>query len=217
MAEKKTTKKTALSNKTVTSEPKFPYTKTPGSLRRLLQEIPTKPKPPKFNKDTLQAWGYMNSNDQYNIRVLKAVGLVSPSNETTSVYAEFMSPETGALVLGKEVKKVYEQLFDTVSEPEKASDEELRRFFNVHSGGSDETLRLQMQTFKALASHATFGESDALEGAVGGVHGGRLQGGNKGGPTININLHIHLPENKTKLEYEAIIDRIAASIYGQDT
>jgi hypothetical protein len=41
--------KTALDSGT----PKFPYTTEPKSLRRLLAEIPKRPKPPKVSMDTL--------------------------------------------------------------------------------------------------------------------------------------------------------------------
>lgn len=207
--------------KGVNGEPKFPYTLTPSSLRKLLGEIPNRTKPPKLNRDTLKAWGYMNTNDQYNLRVLKSIGLISEStNEPTQMYTDFMSPTTGPIILGKALQSVYAKLFETVLEPAKASNEDLKRFFNVYSGGSEETIRLQMETFKALASYATFGSSDVLERpdlALGNLeHSSPASINRRAEPSLNISLHIHLPENKTKTEYEAIIDRIAEKIFKTD-
>ncbi|HEV7702276.1 MAG TPA: DUF5343 domain-containing protein [Candidatus Paceibacterota bacterium] len=222
MKNKKSIKTKSLRTKkeSITSEPKFPYTLTPASLRKLLDLIPNSPKPTKVNKDTLKAWGFMNSNDSYNIRVLKAVGMIDSSNAPTQLYIDFMSPVSGPAALGKEIRKVYSKLFETSNDPANASNEDLKRFFNVHSGGAEETLRLQMETFKALASYATFGASDALEnpsaGGTAGSNGSGQVSSQKlpqNGPAINIDLHIHLPENKTKAEYEAIIDRIGEAIY----
>ena len=62
------------------SKPKFPYTTKPSSLRRLLQEIPKKPKPPKFDQDLLRSWGFTDANDYSMVRVLKAVGLLGSNN-----------------------------------------------------------------------------------------------------------------------------------------
>jgi len=222
MNKKKPIKNTTLKAKkeSITSEPKFPYTLTPASLRKLLDLIPNSPKPTKVNKETLQTWGFMNSNDSYNIRVLKAVGMIDSSNVPTQVYIDFMSPTTGPAALGQEIRKVYSKLFETNNDPAHAPNEDLKRFFNVHSGGAEETLRLQMETFKALASYATFGASDTLENpgigsAPGSNTNGQMSSKNlpQNGPITNINLHIHLPENKTKADYEAIIDRIGEAIY----
>ena len=52
------------------SKPKFPYTTKPASLRKLLQEIPRKPKPPKIDKELLLGWGYRDANDHSVVRVL---------------------------------------------------------------------------------------------------------------------------------------------------
>jgi hypothetical protein len=63
--------------------PKFPYTTKPASLRRLLKDIPKKPKPPKFDMDLLRSWGFSDKNDHSMLRVLKAVNLLNDKNEPT--------------------------------------------------------------------------------------------------------------------------------------
>jgi hypothetical protein len=100
-----------------------------------------------------------------------------------------------------------------VTSPEKAQNEELRSFFNINSGGSESTIKFQIDTFKALASYATFGETDPLDQKEDAQNGG--QGTNNYGniPTIRIDLHIHLPENKTKADYDAIIESLANHLY----
>ncbi|MCI0532049.1 MAG: DUF5343 domain-containing protein, partial [candidate division Zixibacteria bacterium] len=94
LVQKENGKKTAAdaSSSRVTSIPKFPYATTPNALRKFLQLVPQKPKPPKVNINTLQAWGLKNTNDKSIIRVLKALGLVDSNNEPTERYTEFMLP-----------------------------------------------------------------------------------------------------------------------------
>src|SRR5438128_8417524 len=72
------------------TQPKFPYTTKPASLRRLLKEIPKKPRPPKFDMDLLRSWGFSDANDYSMLRVLTAVNLLNDKNEPTELYGRFM-------------------------------------------------------------------------------------------------------------------------------
>ena len=68
-----------------TSQPRFPYTNKPGSLRRFLKEVPKRPKPDKLNGEMLRSWGFGDTNDQSILRVLKALRVLNDQNEPTSV------------------------------------------------------------------------------------------------------------------------------------
>lgn len=195
-------------------DPKYPYSLTPNSLRRFLGMIPNKPRPPKITGETLKVWGFKNTNDASVLRVLKKLDLLSSAGEPTNYYAEFMKMDTGPAALGYRVRVVYAALFNNVANPEKATNEDLKNFFNIHSGGADETIRLQIETFKALAAYATFGESDPLTPESPPVTGDSTSGGiGAQGPAVRIDLHIHLPENKTKSDYDAILESIAHHLY----
>src|SRR5438132_3472218 len=74
------------------TQPKFPYSNKPNSLRKFLEQIPKRPKPAKVNADTLKGWGLKDSNDYSIIRVLKALGLVGSNGEPTEAYITFMTP-----------------------------------------------------------------------------------------------------------------------------
>lgn len=192
----------------------FPYTTKPNSLRRFLELAPKKPKPPKIIGDTLKVWGFKDGNDASILRVLKKLELLSSGGETTDYYAEFMKQGTGPEALGQRVKIVYETLFQNVPNPEKASNEDLRNFFNIHSGGSEGTIKYQIETFKALADHSSFNGAGAgtekSENSVGDSPSGS---GTMQEPEIRIDLHIHLPEGGSKTDYESIIENIARHLY----
>jgi hypothetical protein len=203
---------------TPATEAKFPYTNRPASLRRMLKEIPQKPKPPKVNQELLKSWGFRDNNDYTNLRVLKSLGLLSPANEPTDVYTKFMSLGTGAQILGAEIRRVYAPLFAASHKPYDESAENLKNLFNIHSGGG--TIDLQIQTFKALCESATFdGATPApITGAGAGptpAAGGASTTSAGGQPVVNINLHIHLPENKTRRDYETMIEDIGRYIFGR--
>lgn len=200
-------------------EPKFPYTTKPASLRKFLQVVPTKPKPPKVVSTTLKTWGFTDSNDTSILRVLKTVGLLGGGGEPTDLYAAFMKTDTGPAALGAAVKQAYKELFEHVTDPEKAKSEELASFFRIHSGGAPATISLQAATFKALADSARFD-------SIGGIPEGHgppalvanppgTRGNSSGAPAFHMDLHIHLPENKSRADYDLIFSSIAEHILGK--
>jgi len=202
-----------------TNQPKFPYTTQPKALRRLLGEIPKRPKPPKITLETLKTWSVSSTNDTSPISVLKKLGLLGQAGEPTSLYAEFMKTGSGPAVLGERIRDVYRILFENSHAPQGEPDDELKKLFHIHSGGGDDAMRYQIQTFKALSEYASFGSvpGGAAPAAVAGGAGTAV-GGVQGGhalPPIQVDLHIHLPENKTTRDYEAIIQDIAKYIYGR--
>lgn len=133
-----------------------------------------------------------------------------------------MKTGTGPTVLAERLKDTYRVLFENAHSPQSEPDEELRKLFHIHSGGGDEAMRLQIQTFKALSEYANFSV------LTGNVHSGIGTGTSTTGqtfagkvgdqqlPPIQVDLHIHLPENKTTRDYEAIIQDIAKYIYGRN-
>jgi len=205
------------------TEPKFPYTNKPASLRRILKEIPNKPKPDKIDKNLLRSWGFNDSNDYSLVRVLKAVDLINDSNQPTERYAHFMHPDDGGKSLGSEVRRVYAPLFQASHTPHTENAEKLKTLFNIHSGGGEATMEFQIGTFKALAENSNLSAEIPAGPNPGAIHPGGREGvihhqtsGVNQGPVVNINLHIHLPENKTRRDYEDIIEDIGRYIFGRN-
>jgi hypothetical protein len=133
-------------------------------------------------------------------------------------YIEFMKTGTGPGVLAIRLRDVYRPLFEAAHAPQNEPDDELRKLFHIHTGGGDDVMRLQIQTFKALADQANFADTAIPDGKdVGGSSAVSKLSANTDGPLppVQIALHIHLPENKTTRDYEAIIQDIAKYIYGR--
>ena len=162
---KRPKKNTDVESKTVTSEPKFPYTITPNSLRKFLKLVPDKPRPTSVNHALLKSWGLLDTNAHSVIRVLKKVGLVKENNEPSDDYTTFMDPKAGPAMLGVRIRSVYAPLFQASKSPHKDDDPDLRRLFNIHSGGSAATLNYQIATLRVLAEFATF-ETDVVNAAT---------------------------------------------------
>ncbi len=222
-SKKKAAKRAAKKKPVSTSSPKLPYTVTPNALRKFLKFVPEKPKPEKVNNELLSAWELGGNNANSIIRVLKAIGLVSSANDPTEDYELFMHRQGGPQHLANLVRVTYRPLFNASHNPHQESDDSLKNLFNIHSGGSEATLQHQIATFKTLCEFADF-SSAIPEGAVessaavlsdtGAAQAGSSGIGNSGGATIHIDLHIHLPENKSARDYQAIFEDIGRYIYG---
>jgi hypothetical protein len=221
MPQKKNTQ-LRLGSAQTTSAPKFPYTTRPAALRKFLAEVPRRPRPPKINQDLLASWEIRGNDATTVTRVLKALNLVSTSNEPTDAYTAFMHAGTGPSVLAHRIRETYTPLFNASLEPYKESQDTLRNLFNIHSGGAPATIEYQIQTFKALCENADFAATSsptanailtppgaptttAPSGSTGTLFDG--QG------AVHIDLHIHLPENKNSRDYQYIIQDIARFIY----
>lgn len=212
-------KKTTAVASSVTSKPKFPYTTKPNSLRKFFELIPDKPKPPKVNAETLRAWELRDTNDQTIIRVLKSLDFVDSSNQPTNKYVEFMSRENGPAVLASAIRDVWAPLFDHSHEPHRENDQTLRNYFNIHSGGGDQAMSFQVQTFKAACDHADFSKTTTKTPSTltSTTPASETRTPQPAGSAIHIDLHIHLPENKSRRDYEYIFEDIARYIFGRDT
>jgi hypothetical protein len=205
------------------STPKFPYTTKPSSLRKFLAMVPQKPKPGKINSTLIKSWGFKDTNDATMIRVLKAVGLVGADNTPTPDYIAFMHKGTGPGHLAQKVRELYPALFEASHSPHTEPTASLENLFNIHSGGATGTIAQQMQTFKALCDHADFSGSVSPPAATSIVSTTERKeisgkaGTASNGPTIHIDLHIHLPGNKSRRDYEYMFEDIARYIYGRAT
>ena len=183
--------------------------------------IPQKPRPAKIDQTLLKSWGFTDSNDYSMIRVLKAVGLVGADNTPSPDYIAFMHKGTGPTHLAHKIRQLYPALFNASHNPHKEPNDALENLFNIHSGGGSATMALQIQSFKALCDHADFsGNAAPSAAAFTGISGGAKKfavtgGAASGTPTIHIDLHIHLPGNKTRRDYEYMFEDIARYIYGR--
>ncbi len=207
------------SSSSVTSNPKFPYSTTPNSIRKFLELVPRKPRPTKVNGETLRAWGLRNTNDQTIIRVLKALGLVTSNNEPTERYTEFMTPEKGPSVLAGAIKEVWAPIFDHSHEPHREDESTLRNYFHIYSGGGERAIQYQIQTYKAVCDYADF-KGEAPKAPIKSVaatgQAVKAEVAGNGNAAIHIDLHIHLPENKSRRDYEYIFEDIARYIFGRE-
>lgn len=212
----------------INTQPVFPYCDRPGALRRFLGEVPRRPRPLKVNGEYLSGLRMGGSANATLVRVLKTLGFVNEHNQPTELYAGFMHAGTGPAIMAKQVRATYPQLFAAHHRPDREPNDSLRNLFNIHSGGAERTIELQIQTFRALCENANFDSTGMLVSApVSGVIATRQGSDGANGAASNrvavdvstnafpvhIDLHIHLPPGKSARDYQYIIQDIARYLY----
>jgi hypothetical protein len=210
------------------TQPAFPYCDRPGTLRRFLGEVPRRPRPLKVNGEYLSGLRMGGNANATLVRVLKALGFVNEHNQPTELYAGFMHAGTGPAIMAKQVRATYPQLFAAHHRPDREPNDSLRNLFNIHSGGAERTIDLQIQTFRALCENADFDATGAFVSApaAGSVAMNQDAGGSNGTGSnrvttdvstnalaVHIDLHIHLPPGKSARDYQYIIQDIARYLY----
>lgn len=223
MAKKRASAKSASKRAPAATPPKYPYTTRPSALRKFLKLVPEKPKPARVDATHLKGWGIGDTNALTMIRVLKRLGLVAANGAPTQDYETFMRLDAGPAMLGRKLRETYPEIFSASNAPHKEDDDSLRRLFNIHTGGSETVIQQQLQTFKALAEFASFSRDTAaaVSGEISSTGEGAAAksggGSDTKAPTLHIDLHIHLPPDKSSRDYQAIFEDIGRYLMGRTT
>jgi hypothetical protein len=216
------TGKAKVAEKQERGSPRYPYTSYPNLLRRILTEIPKRPKPPKLDKALLSSWGIGDNNAGSAVKVLIKIGLLDTNAAPNEKYEAFMGSAGGA-TLSSLVKSAYPELFAAEHRPYK-DDATVRHLFNVHGGTTSEnTLKPLRETFKVLCEFGDF-DSVLTDGGTGndeeshhGVGGGGGTGtGSRRAATFEIHVHIHLPEGRSSRDYEHMLEDIGRFILDKE-
>jgi len=192
----------------------FTYTSVPNTLRQFLKGVPSRGVPTKVNPVHLKSLGLKEVNDQSIIRVLKFVGLLNGDGSPSEGYKEFRDKTRGPVLLAKEIQRAYRELFETYPDAYAQTDENLRNFFTGKTSLGKKAISLIVGTFKVLCE---FGDFSGVRTATGGMTsttqtlltGGSTSGSaTVSGPSIHINLQVHLPEAADPTTYDAIFAAI---------
>jgi hypothetical protein len=196
------------------SSSSFTYTSVPNTLRQFLKGVPNRGVPAKVNTEHLKSIGLRELNDQSIIRVLKFVGLLNSDGSPSEGYKEFRDRSRGPALLAKEIQRAYRELFETYPDAYAQTDENLRNFFTGKTSLGKAAIGFIVSTFKVLCE---FGDFSSVRPATGGMSsatqavptGGSATGSGAGsGPSIHINLQVHLPDTTDPSTYDAIFAAI---------
>jgi hypothetical protein len=192
----------------------FTYTYVPNTLRQFLKGVPNRGVPTKVNAEHLKSIGLKELNDQSIIRVLKFVGLLNGDGAPSEGYKDFRDKTRGPALLAKEIQRAYRELFETYPDAYTQTDENLRNFFTGKTSLGKKAISLVVSTFKVLCEFGDFSDVRTAAGGPASITQTHLTGASTAsgasgsGPSIHINLQVHLPEAADSTTYDAIFAAI---------
>lgn len=188
----------------------FSYTSVPNSLRQFLKGVPNRGVPGKVNPEHLKSIGLKEVNDKTIIRVLKFVGLLNGDGSPSEAYKEFRDRSRGPVLLAKEIRRAYKELFETYPDAQAQNDENLRNFFTGKTNLGKAAISFIVGTFKVLCEFGDFSGAPSLASPQTPAVQTSTSGGAGAGaaPAIHINLQVHLPDATDPASYDAIFAAI---------
>jgi len=200
--------------------PKYPYTISPGSLTRFLEQVPKKPKPPKVNLAQLKGWDIKDKNGPSIVKVLAAVGVLGTDGAPTELYEELMANGEGKKELAQNIREVYGEFFAAEHEPYK-DNPTVTKLLHIHGGTEAEaTIGRMRETFMILCRAADF--SGAPKSSGKGVDKGKgkpppdeahFSDHEQGGPSVVINIQVTLPPGLDEKGYDAFFASMKKNLW----
>lgn len=192
----------------------YVYMTNPAKIREFLQIIQTAGVPDKLTQQGLNSLGFKSANDRPLIRIMKAIGFVSPAGVPTDRWQRYRNKQVARAALAEGIKEHYEELYKTYPDAHVKDVEALRNFFSTHTKVSANTLDFMVRTFRTLCDLADFGVPPIAPPAredVSGIETGRqlestMVRKEKPGYTININIQLALPSDAKKETFDAFFE-----------
>lgn len=199
----------------------FPYSTVPGKIGQLLTRIREVGVPPKLTARWLKTVGFKSSNDASLIGVLKFVGFIDASGVPTPRWTQFRGANHKQ-VLGEGIREGYAELFAVYPNAHERSASELDHVFSTSSSGGKQVIAKTLRTFKALADQADFvpvDEQTELHLKSGPLHTPAIRGTSgtgrsATGPTLHIDMQIHISPEASADQIEQIFASMAKHLYG---
>ena len=126
------------------------YVQTYGQIADFFAKIQQGQAPDLFTNQHLKDIGFTSSNHRAFIRLLKALGFLSPEGAPTSRYHEYRSKAQARRVIGEAVREAYADLFVIKEHPTDADRELIEGKFKSAHNVSDRLAMLMANTFYPL-------------------------------------------------------------------
>ncbi|BBO24651.1 conserved hypothetical protein [Candidatus Nitrosymbiomonas proteolyticus] len=191
--------------------PKYPYTISPGSLKKFLEQVPKKPKPPKVNLAQLKGWDIKDNNAPTIVKVLASVGVLGTDGVPTELYERLMKGGVGEKELAANIKSVYKEFFEAEHEPYK-DEGTVTKLLHIHGGTEAKaTIGRMRETFLILCRAADWSGASSAKDKSGPSKGKETtvrgadfeQNCELAGPSVVINIQVTLPSGADEKSYDA--------------
>lgn len=186
----------------------IPILQSTKALERFLAHIHDASIPPKISIAYLKSVGFKSGNDGALIPTFKALGFIDGAGIPTETWKQYRDKTMASKVLGQAIKECYSGLFEIYPDANRKDNEAIANWIRTATGFAGVTVDRAVRTYKALVGHAEFTDeplpaTTKIEPTVPTVTPQQtVVMPSTGGPSVNINVELHLPASNDPKIYE---------------
>jgi len=195
----------------------FPYTQSPGNIKKLFNEIQSAGKPEKVQQTWLEMHGLKSKNDRRLVPLIKFLGFADDGGKPNDdIWLEYKHKEKSRALMAQQVRTAYSDLFSVYPDANRKDDEALRNYFSSKTGLASNVVGFTVSTFKSLCELAEFEfvppdmsrkRSPREEKGDSGVR--TRSGSDAGSLTVNVNIQLQIAAT----DDASIYDKFFESLY----
>lgn len=187
----------------------YPYMISNNKISPIIEKIQQAARPQKFTIEVLRSLGFTSTNDRAFIPLAKKLGFLADDGTPTALYDQLRDKNTAKLILAKQIKSLYSELYAINVEIHNASETEMKGAIGRVTGKDEEGVSRIYNTFKALCKNADFtGITYVVQPEQVGIDDKKEFDTDSlispKSPQFHYNIQIHLPATTDISVYNAI-------------
>lgn len=197
----------------------LPYVINNGKIPEYFEKIQSVGVPDKATIAWLKSIGFTSSNDRYLAAFLKDIGFTDGSGVPSERWHNYRHSDIAKRVMAETIVQAYSNLFHTYPDAQDKDDEAIRNWMRGQAPkASPTTIDRALGSFKGICKLADFGAlDDPVPGSAAAVTAPSTAMAPTptpsqvalpplpatGGPSVHINVELHLPASASADDYEA--------------
>jgi hypothetical protein len=134
----------------------YAYIISNNKIEPIFTRVRSAARPERFNRDTLNTWGFTASNDRAMASVMKMLGFINDAGVPTEHYDRLRDLNDWRYVLAERIRAAYSDLFAIDSSMNTAPESEVKGAISRITGKDEEAVGRYYSTFKTLAALGQF-------------------------------------------------------------
>lgn len=207
----------------------LPYALNTGNIAPFFKAVQETGRPPKLTIKHLESMGFTSKNDRALVAFVKALGFIDSSGTPTDRWTAYKDSSRAPTIMAEGLREAYGGLFRLHPDAQNKDDEAIRNWMRTASpGASASTIKRSLGSFRAVAALANFnstggdvaapsaGTPDSDVVAPAAIHTPAPQLTRAGGPTINLNIELHIAATENADVYDKFFAAMRKHLFPED-
>lgn len=204
----------------------FPYTQSPGNIKKLFDQIQSVGIPQKVNIKWIESIGLKSKSDRALPGLLKFINFIDSTGVPTQTWSDYRDKTKSALVMAQSMRAAYSSLFSMYPDAYRKDDEALNNFFTSNTSVAAVMVKFMVSTFKSLKELADF-ESEVpenIEEDVANVAAEKERAKDRkkspivsgSGLAVTVNIQLQIPATDDASVYDKFFESLYKHVLSKD-